>query len=251
MSQISDDRQEFGRWTSEAVRSLGSDLPLWQQCVETMVALDKHHYPYLWTWMGLPIIQFPADIVATQEVVFATKPDIVIETGVARGGSIVFIASLLKLLGNNGRVIGVDIDIRPHNRKQIENSSVSDAIFLIEGSSTDSATIAAVQQEIPDSARVMVILDSDHSRDHVLAECRAYGAMVTQGCHLIVADTALGLLREEQTPRNRSQVWLKGNEPLAAVEQYLAEMDCFAQDKTINDKLVISSSPGGFLRRMF
>ena len=164
----------------------------------------------------MPIIQLPADIMATQEVIWATNPDVIIETGVARGGSVLFMASLLKLIGK-GKVIGIDIDIRAHNRDSIERHPMAKRVTLIEGPSTDPATVEKVRAEMPAGAAVMVILDSDHSRDHVLAELRSYGPMVTKGCYLVVADTILGHFDADQTPHNRSKLWLKGNEPLSAL----------------------------------
>ena len=211
------------------------------------MAAERHDYPYLWTWWGLPIIQLPADVMATQEVVFAAQPDLIIETGVARGGSVIFLASLIALLGR-GKVIGIDIDIRPHNRQAIERHPMARHIDLIEGASTDPATVASVRARIPPNAKVMVILDSDHSRDHVLAELRAYGPLVTTGQYLVVADTLLGRLDELQTPTRRSKVLLRGNEPLAAVDAYLAETSRFIADPEVNGKLILSSSVGGYLR---
>jgi cephalosporin hydroxylase len=121
-------------------------------------------------------------------------------------------------------------------------------VTLIEGPSTDAATLARVEAEIPAGAAVMVVLDSNHSREHVLAELRSYGPLVTAGCYLVVADTILGHLDAEKTPRNRSQVYLKGNEPLSALEVYLDETDRFEPDAVMNGKLILSSSPGGYLR---
>jgi cephalosporin hydroxylase len=184
---------------------------------------------------------------ATQEVIFAAQPDIIVETGVARGGSLIFMASLLHLLGK-GKIVGVDIDIRPHNRDTIERHPMAKRIALIEGPSTDVATLAKVRAEIPAGASVMVILDSDHSRAHVLAELRSYGPLVTKTQYLVVADTLLGRLERTQTPTRRSKVWLKGDEPLTALKTYLAETDRFEADPAINGKLVLASSPGGYLR---
>jgi cephalosporin hydroxylase len=121
-------------------------------------------------------------------------------------------------------------------------------IDLVEGSSVAEPTLARVRALIPPGARVMVVLDSDHSRDHVLAECRAYGPMVTPGCFMVVADTLVGHLSAEQAPRKRSRVWFAGDEPLTAVTAYLAETDRFAPDPVMNAKLVLASSPGGYLR---
>ncbi len=242
-----DDRAVFEKQKRAQSAALGRDQQVFDAAVRALQAADKYDYSYLWSWMGVPIIQFPADVMATQEVIWATKPDVIIETGVARGGSVLFMASLLELIGT-GKVIGVDIDIRKHNRDSIERHPMAKRVHLIEGSSTDPAVVAEVRAAIPDGASVMAVLDSDHGRDHVLGELRSYGPMVTAGCYLVVADTILGRLEAEQTPRNRSKLWLKGNEPLAAVEHYLGETDQFEVDPIINGKLILASSPGGYLR---
>lgn len=243
-----DDTENF---RSNAIRqslALGNDSKLFDHSVDLILALDPYDYPYLWSWMGVPIIQLPADIMATQEVIFATKPDIIIETGVARGGSVVFMASMLRLLGKGGKVIGIDVDIRQHNRAAIEQSVVAEDIMLIEGGSTDSSTLSTIRDMVPYGARVMVVLDSDHSRSHVLEECRAYGQLVTAGCYMVVADTVVGHFSEESAPKKRSKLWFKGNEPLSAVRDYLDENSRFELDSVLNGKLVLSSSPGGYLR---
>jgi len=242
-----DDRKEFAETTTAQAIALGGDRSVFDQSTDLITQLDRYDYSYLWTWMGVPIIQMPADIMATQEVIWKTQPDIIIEVGVARGGSVLMMASMLKLIGK-GRVIGVDIDIRPHNRESIESNPVSDRITLIEGGSVDPEILDRVKAEIPDGASVMVVLDSDHSYDHVLKECRAYGPLVTMGQYLIVADTLLGFLSEDQTPKKRSHTWLKGNEPLAAAQQYLSESERFEVDEALNGKLVLSSSPQGYCK---
>jgi cephalosporin hydroxylase len=241
-----DDRQEFEEQRRQRSLALGRDAEAFDKATEALLAIDRHGYAYMWTWLGLPIIQLPADVMATQEVIWATKPDVIIETGVARGGSIIFMASLLEIIGK-GKVIGVDIDIRAHNRQSIEAHPLSKRCVLIQGSSVGAETLAAVRKEIPPGASVMVVLDSDHSRKHVLAELRAYGPLVTKGCYLVVADTILGHLDEAQAPKSRSQMLSKGNEPLAALNDYLAETDRFEVDPVVNGKLVMSSSPGGYV----
>ena len=198
--------------------------------------------------MGVPIIQMPADILATQEAVWSTRPDVIIETGIARGGSVVCMASLLELLGGDGIVVGVDIDIRTHNRETIERHPMARCIRLVEGGSVDEATLAAVRALIPQGARVMAVLDSDHSRAHVLAELRAYAPLVTEGCYLVVADTVVGHMSADEAPRKRSQVLSRGDEPLSARDDFLGETDRFEVDPVLNGKLVLSSSPGGYLR---
>jgi cephalosporin hydroxylase len=244
---VSDDREEFATHARSQALAMGRDEKLMRHCLDTLVDVDRYDYTYLWTWLGLPIIQLPADVLATQEVVWAMKPDVIIETGVARGGSMIFLASLLQLIGK-GRVIGIDVDIRPHNRRAIDGHPLGKRIELIEGSSVAEPMLARVKAGIAPGSSVMVILDSDHSYEHVLAECRVYGELVTPGQYLVVADTALGHMRAEQTPLKRSHVWVQGNEPLAAVSDYLRETCRFEVDPVINGKLVLSSSPGGYLR---
>jgi len=243
-----DDRQAFEAAKLSQSLALGQDRAAFQQSLDLVTALDRYDYSYLWSWMGVPIIQLPADVMATQEVIWATKPDVIIETGVARGGSVLFMASLLEMIGK-GKVIGVDIDIRAHNRDSIEQHSMSNRVVLIEGGSVDSDTLDRVRAEIPEGAKVMVVLDSDHSRDHVLAECRAYGPLVTPGCYMVVADTVIGHVTEENAPKKRSKLWFQGNEPLAALQDYMSETDRFEVDEVLNGKLVLSSSPGGYVRR--
>ena len=243
----SDDRELFLENIKKKSLSLGLDDDIFKKSKDLIYDLDAYDYNYLWTWMGVPIIQLPADIMATQEVIWKTKPDIIIETGVARGGSLLFMASILEIIGK-GKVIGVDIDIRKHNRDSIEAHPLSKRINLVEGGSVDTDILAEVRSHIRKDSKVMVVLDSDHSRSHVLNECRAYGPMVTQGCYLVVADTLVGHVEEKDAPTNRSKLWFKGNDPLSATNDYLKENDRFEIDDEINGKLVLSSSPGGYLK---
>ena len=243
-----DDREEFKMSTARQSIALGQNSDVFRQSKEMITALDQHDYTYLWSWMGVPIIQMPADVMATQEVIWATKPDVIIETGVARGGSVLFMASLLEIIGK-GKVIGVDIDIRAHNRETIAAHPMCKRVEMVEGGSVDDVTLKKVKALIPKNATVMVVLDSDHSRDHVLAECRAYAPLVTSGCYMVVADTLLGHMEDDNAPRKRSKIWLKGNEPLSALSDFMAENDEFEVDEVLNGKLVLSSSPGGYIRR--
>ena len=242
-----DDRQDFEVHKREMSLALGKDEATFDQAIDMIVALDKYDYAYLWSWMGVPIIQLPSDIMATQEVIWATRPDVIIETGVARGGSMIFQAAMLQLIGK-GKVVGVDIDIRQHNRDSIEKHPMASRIELIEGPSTSAETMAKVKAAIPPGASVMVILDSDHSYDHVLAECRTYGPLVTEGCYFVVADTVVGYIPEGNPLKTRSKTWRPGNEPLAALNDYLKETDRFEIDEVLNGKLVISSSPNGYYK---
>ena len=242
-----DDRTQFENSKLVSIANLGDDKEIFSQSKEMIKSLDKYNYSYLWSWLGLPIIQLPADILATQEVLWQVKPDVVIETGVARGGSVVFIASILKMMGK-GKVVGVDIDIRSHNRAAIMNHPLANLIKLIEGPSTSEDVLQQVSTEIRKTDVVMVILDSDHSYEHVLSECNEYSKFVSKGSYLVVADTFVGHLTQEEAPKNRSKLWFKGNEPLAARDEFLKNNPNFTIDNHINNKLVLSSSPGGYLK---
>jgi cephalosporin hydroxylase len=242
-----DDRLKFEEEKESNCKRMGDDAHIMADSIDLMVKLDPYAYSYLWSWLGVPIIQMPADVMATQEVIWATKPDIIIESGVARGGSVLFMASILEVIGH-GKVIGVDIDIRSHNRESIESHPMSKRVTLIEGDACADETMEKVLKEIPDGASVMVVLDSDHSYQHVLAELKRYAPLVTNGQFLVVADTLLGLLNEDNTPKKRTRVLFEGDEPLTATAEYLGETDRFIVDPVINGKLVLSSSPGGYLR---
>jgi cephalosporin hydroxylase len=246
-SSAPDDRAEFVAERRRHCLALGADEAIRERAFGCTADAERHNYSYLWSWMGVPIIQMPPDIIATQEIIWKTRPDVVIETGVARGGSMVFYASILALAGK-GKVVGVDIDIRAHNRDTIEKHPMASRIALVQGSSIAEETVAQVRAQIPVGASVMVILDSDHSKRHVLAELRAYAPLVTAGQYLIVADTILGFLKPDQSPRQRSRFLQAGYEPLAALNDYLRECDRFEPDAEINGKMIFANSPGGYLR---
>ena len=239
-----DDRQQFAAERADRLSKLAEasgPLPEAKSFFDASLPLL---YSYNFDWLGLPIIQYPQDVMAIQEVVWRTKPDLIVETGVARGGSLILYASLLKLIGNGGRVVGVDIDIRPHNRQSIEEHPLADAIHLIQGSSIDEATVAAVRDQVKDAGRIMVVLDSMHTADHVLRELELYGPLVTQGCYLIVFDTVIEFMPPE-TVANRP--WSKGNSPYNAVQQFLETNSRFRVDRTIDAKLQVSVAPHGYL----
>jgi cephalosporin hydroxylase len=171
-------------------------------------------YMYGFSWMGRPIIQLPEDMVRIQEVIYQVRPDVLIETGVAHGGSLVFYASLFKALGK-GRVVGIDLEIRPHNRKAIEEHELSPYITLLEGSSTDPAVVAKAGQTIGPGQKVLVILDSDHSKNHVLAELEAYSGFVTPGSYIVATDGVMQIL--DDVPRGKPN-WKHDNAAAAAIE---------------------------------
>jgi cephalosporin hydroxylase len=175
-------------------------------------------YSYTFTWMGRPIIQHPEDLVRLQEAIYELKPDVIIETGVAHGGSLIMYASLMKAMGRGRCVVGVDIEIRPHNRKAIEAHELMPLLRLIEGSSTDPAIVAKAAAEIRPGDTVMVILDSNHSREHVAAELEAYHGLVTPGSYIVATD---GIMRDVcDVPRGTPE-WITDN-PAQAAEDFAA-----------------------------
>jgi len=220
----------------------------------------EKRYVYNFDWLGRPIIQYPQDMQALQEIVWDTKPDLIIETGIAHGGSLILSASLLALLdmcdsmetGSDPRqskrkVIGIDIDIRDHNRTAIESHPLSSKIEMIEGSSIDEGTIAKVKTAADGYQKIMVCLDSMHTHDHVLAELDAYATLVGQGCYCVVFDTFV-----EDMPRGffKNRPWDVGNNPKTAVHQWLKTNTQFQIDKHLEQKLMVTVAPDGFLKRV-
>jgi cephalosporin hydroxylase len=196
------------------------------------------------TWLGRPIIQLPHDIVQMQELIWRVKPDLIIETGVAHGGSLILSASILELLGK-GRVLGVDIDIHAHNRVAIEAHPLTHRIDLLQGSSIDPAIVAEVSARAADADTVMVVLDSNHAADHVAAELAAYAPLVDEGSYLVVMDGAQGQVFD--IPRGNA-AW-KNDNPLAALEAFVAATDEFVVDDHFT-RLHVTSNPRGYLRRV-
>jgi cephalosporin hydroxylase len=207
--------------------------------------VSTYEYSYHFTWLGLPIIQFPQDILAVQEIAWRVRPDVIIETGIARGGSLILSASLLELLGGDGRVIGIDIDIRAPNRRAIESHPLARRITMIEGSSTDAAVVEHVRRLVSGASRVLVLLDSNHTHEHVLQELRLYSPLVTPGSYVIVFDTIIESMPVDAFPE---RPWGRGDNPATAVQAFLAENHRFVVDEDIDRKLLISVSPGGYLQ---
>jgi len=243
---MSDPVRDFEERNRERVAAMASDATLGDVTREWFARASKHEYSYHFQWMGRPIIQFPQDIIAAQEIIWRTRPDLVIETGIAHGGSLVFYASMLELLGGDGRVLGVDIDIRPHNRAAIEAHPMKKRIDMIEGSSVDEAVVVRVRETAARHERVLVVLDSNHTHEHVLRELRLYSPMVTPGSYLLAFDTII----EDMPPDfSADRPWAPGNNPKTAVSEFLKETDRFEIDHEIESKLLITVAPGGYLRR--
>ncbi len=243
------------------ITSLGQDADL--QALSRIWARQvvPHKWAYNFSWLGRPAIQFPNDAWALQELISATRPDLIIETGIAHGGSLIFSASMLALLdlcdaSQSGelldpkkprrKVLGIDIDIRPHNRQAIKAHPLASRIEMIEGSSIDASIIAKVQAIAQNHARVMVCLDSNHTHDHVLTELCAYAPLVTPGLYCVVFDTLI-----DDMPQSlfTERSWGPGNSPKSAVRAFVKENPDFQSDVRIDHKLLISVAPEGFLKR--
>jgi len=241
-----DDTEEFRSTNRRTAAAMAADVELQRKALEVVVDSDRYGYSYQWTWLGVPIIQMPTDVVALQEVIWATRPQLIIETGVARGGSVILSASLLELLGE-GRVVAIDIDIRAHNRRAIEEHPLSHRVHLIEGSATAPDIVSEVRGLAAGVERTMVVLDSNHTHEHVLAELEAYGDLVTVGQYLVVADTVVEHIPPQE---HRPRPWGPGDNPDTAMRAYLARHPEFEADAHTNQKLLMTSSPGGYLRRI-
>ncbi len=206
----------------------------------------RHKYPYQFSWMGIPIIQYPQDIVAMQELIWRVRPDLILETGVAHGGSLVFYASMLELLGGAGRVIGIDIDIRAHNRRRLEAHPMMRRITLLEGSSADPALIAQAHALARDAQNPMVVLDSLHTHEHVLSELNAYAPLVKKDGYIVVFDTVVERMPNDTYP---GRPWGQGNNPMTAVHEFVKANPAFIIDPIPDEKLLLTTCPDGFLRR--
>jgi cephalosporin hydroxylase len=205
----------------------------------------RARYAYAFTWLGRPIIQYPQDIVAMQELIWRVKPDLIVETGVAHGGSTVFYASMLQLLGGDRRVVSVDIEIRPHNREAIESHPMFPRITLLEGSSLDPLVADRIRRHAEGRTSVLVCLDSNHTHDHVLQELRLYSPLVTRGSYLVVFDT---IIEDVPVGLFPDRPWTPGNSPKTAVREFLRTTDRFEIDRDLNQKLLITGCPDGYLR---
>jgi cephalosporin hydroxylase len=244
---MTDDRARFEEEKRSAAARMSADEELWRDALALNAAADRFDWSYQWSWLGLPVIQMPPDIVVLQEVIWETRPQLVIETGIARGGSLVLSASILELIGE-GTALGIDIDIRPHNREAIESHRLARRIRMIEGSSVDENVVSQARASASEVERVMVILDSNHTHEHVLAELRAYAPLVTVGQFLVVADTFVDDIPPQAHRPDRP--WGPGNNPATALAAWLEETDDFERDAFVNAKLLLTASPGGYLRRV-
>ena len=227
--------------------------PDWQDLSNRwLVKAFKQKYMYNFTVLGRPVIQTPIDIVAMQELIWSVQPDLIIETGIAHGGSLIFSASMLELNAicggcQDAEVLGIDIDIREHNRQAIEAHPMFKRISMIQGSSIDPDIIEQVKAKAKGKQRILVCLDSNHTHDHVLAELQAYAPLTSVGSYCVVFDTIVEDLPDDMFG---DRPWGVGNNPKTAVWEYLKTHPEFEIDKTIQNKLLITVAPDGYLRRI-
>jgi cephalosporin hydroxylase len=257
-----DPTTQFKSERAETIESYGRNEEFKALSAKWRSVSMAERYVYNFDWLGRPVIQYPQDIQAVQELVWATRPDLIIETGIAHGGSLILSASLLAMLDmcdaietgisfdprqSKRKVIGIDIDIRAHNRAAIESHPMASRIEMVQGSSIDAGVVETVKAMSAGYERVMVCLDSMHTHDHVLAELVAYAPLVTSGCYCVVFDTFI----EELTPNFfQDRPWDVGNNPMTAVHAYISDNPAFEIDKAMADKLMVTVAPNGFLKRV-
>lgn len=244
--------KQFEEEKTALISSNGKNEELMESANIFLEKSAASNYSYNFSWMGRPIIQYPQDIIAMQELIWKIKPDMIIETGIAHGGSLIFSASMLTLLEvcgeiEEGQVLGIDIDIREHNRKAIEVHPMSKKITMYQGSSIDKEMIEKVHEFAKKGKKILVCLDSNHTHNHVLAELRAYANLTSLESYCIVFDTLI-----EDMPKGfyKDRPWDKGDNAKTAVWAYLKENDNFEIDKQMDNKLLITVAPDGYLKRI-
>jgi cephalosporin hydroxylase len=227
------------------VAKMGRDSALKKLTQKWFNASSRYRYSYHFKWMGSPVIQFPQDILAMQEIIWKIQPQLIVETGIAHGGSLIFYASMLELLGGNGMALGIDIDIRAHNRVEIEKHPMFKRIKMLEGSSIDKRIVSQVYDFSKNKSPVLVVLDSMHTHAHVLEELKAYSPLVTKDSYLVVFDTVV-----EDMPDDLfgDRPWGKGDNPKTALWEFLKTNDRFEVDEEIENKLLITVAPNGYLK---
>ena len=227
------------------IAQMQADREVQQNARDLFLGSCRYNYSYNFKWLGRPIIQYPQDIMAMQEIIWEVQPQLIIETGIAHGGSLIFSASMLQLLGGEGQVLGIDVDIRAHNRVAIEKHPMARRITMLEGSSVDEKLLEQVRKFAQGKRPVLVTLDSNHTHEHVLRELQAYAPLVTKGSYLVVFDTVI----EDMPPELLgSRPWRPGNSPKTAVHEFLKTTDRFVIDKDIENKLLLTVAPDGYLK---
>lgn len=239
--------QEFIQERIERISKNGQNKALQEAATSFNTESNRSQYSYNFSWMGRPIIQYPQDMIAMQEIIWDIKPDLIIETGVAHGGSLIYYASLLELIGK-GEILGIDIDIRKHNKAEIEKHPMFKRIKMIEGSSISNETLQQVKEYAAGKEKIVVCLDSNHTHEHVLQELKIYSPFVSMGSYIVAFDTIVENLPEGYFSQKRP--WGIGNNPMTAVDAFIKDNDHFIIDNSIDNKLLISVAPKGYLKRI-
>jgi cephalosporin hydroxylase len=253
---------EFDKDVESNIKRLGESEELQRLGNEFLVKTAGYRYSYNFSWMGRPIIQYPQDMVAMQEIIWNVKPDLIIETGIAHGGSLIYYASILEMLSiaglSEGKILGIDIDIREHNRTAIEEHPMFRRIDMIQGSSIAPDIVRQVRERAKGCPNIMVVLDSNHTHDHVLAELEAYAPLVSIGSYCVVFDTVVEDMPEGSFP---DRPWDVGDNPKTAVWDFLKKTDAggvhdeqggavrFEIDRSVEHKLLVTVAPDGYLKR--
>ncbi len=237
--------EQFEQQKQQMIQALGADRELQELTRIWANAATKYNYSYHFCWLGRPIIQVPQDMIAMQEIIWQVKPDLIIETGIAHGGSLIFYASMLELIGGEGQVLGLDIDIRTHNRLEIEQHPMFKRITMWEGSSIEGALVEQVYRFAEGKQRVLVCLDSNHTHAHVARELALYAPLVTKDSYLVVFDT---IIEDLDGSFFEDRPWGKGNNPKTAVWEFLAQTDRFQIDNDLENKLLLTVAPDGHLK---
>ena len=239
--------EEFKMQRVTRIALNGTNKALQQATEAFNVESNKAQYSYNFTWMGRPIIQYPQDMVAMQEMIWNIQPDLIIETGIAHGGSLIYYASILELIGK-GEVLGIDIDIRSHNRIEIEKHPMFKRIKMIEGSSISNEIATRVKEIAKGKEKILVCLDSNHTHEHVLQELKLYSPLVSINSYIVVFDTIVEDLPEGYFSQKRP--WGISNNPKTAVDEFLKGNQSFEIDRSVDNKVLISVAPGGYLKRI-
>lgn len=242
------ENEKFENHNKRIIKQMNKDIGFFKLSKKWLLQSLKHQYSYHFRWLGLPIIQYPQDIIATQELIWEVKPDLIIETGIARGGSLIFSASILEIIGK-GSVLGIDIDIRKHNKIAIKKHPLSKRITMIEGSSIDEKVVNKVKTIAKTKKRVMLFLDSNHTYEHVFKELELYSSLVKKGSYIIVFDTIIDDIPNNWWGKHIStRPWNKKNNPKSAVKDFVLKNNRFKIDHTIDDKILLTAAPSGYLK---
>jgi cephalosporin hydroxylase len=237
---------DFQEWRKKLLASQSKDIQFKDLSSNWMQLAVDNKYSYQFDWLGVPIIQMPEDLILFQDIVYQTQPDLIIETGVARGGSVVFWASIQKLCGITGKVLGVDIEIRQHAKNAIFDSNFKDEIHLIEGSSVEDQVVNQVKNYVSQHKKIMVVLDSNHTHEHVLSELEIYSKFVTKDCFMLVLDTVIDDLNIDP---DRS--WGPGSSPKSAVKEFMSKnSEEFIHEQSYENRALLSVAPYGYWRKI-